>query len=106
MNDMTNEQRETVLVFRDKGMSYQSIARFLGLPTSTVKSWHARYMQEKIEKDKCRFCGAPIVQTPHKKQKKFCSDTCRYRWWNAHPEFRKAKKRRNGRFTGKEKEDR
>ena len=32
----------------------------------------------------CRYCGAPITQTPGRKEKKFCSDRCRNRWWNEH----------------------
>jgi hypothetical protein len=30
----------------------------------------------------CLSCGAPLVQLPGRRQKKFCSDTCRTRWWN------------------------
>ena len=30
----------------------------------------------------CGSCGALVVQTPKKRHKRFCSDRCRYRWWN------------------------
>ena len=32
----------------------------------------------------CGYCGAPIIQTPGRKKKKFCSDHCRNHWWNTH----------------------
>ena len=30
----------------------------------------------------CRWCGKPVEQTPGRKEKIFCSDPCRVRWWN------------------------
>ena len=30
----------------------------------------------------CRLCGAPVKQTPGRKEKKFCSKACSARWWN------------------------
>ena len=29
-------------------------------------------------------CGAPVAQNTGRKEKKFCSDKCRNKWWNAH----------------------
>lgn len=34
----------------------------------------------------CPSCGALVPQTRGRKTKRFCSDACRMRWWNAHPE--------------------
>jgi len=30
----------------------------------------------------CHMCGAPVEQTPGRKEKKFCSKTCSVLWWN------------------------
>ena len=30
----------------------------------------------------CQNCGIPVAQTPGRREKKFCSDTCRMQWWN------------------------
>jgi len=30
----------------------------------------------------CRMCGAPVEQTPGRKEKKFCSKACSVQWWN------------------------
>ena len=34
----------------------------------------------------CRNCGTPVLQVPHRKQKKFCCDACRMHYWNTHPQ--------------------
>ena len=33
---------------------------------------------------RCPYCGAIVIQTPGRKEKKFCSDKCRSRWWYDH----------------------
>ena len=30
----------------------------------------------------CRWCGKPVEQIPGRKEKIFCSEQCRVRWWN------------------------
>ncbi len=32
----------------------------------------------------CLCCGKEVAQTPGRKEKKFCSDRCRNKWWNSH----------------------
>lgn len=32
----------------------------------------------------CLCCGKTIIQYPGRKEKKFCSDSCRNQWWNGH----------------------
>lgn len=34
----------------------------------------------------CECCGNPVSQNPGRKQKRFCSDSCRNHWWNTHME--------------------
>jgi len=33
---------------------------------------------------KCIKCGVVIVSIKGKKKKRFCSDRCRWDWWNNH----------------------
>ena len=33
----------------------------------------------------CPMCGQPITQKPNGRPRKFCSDTCRRRFWKQHP---------------------
>ena len=88
---MTNEQ--TIMIYRlmEEGMGYRKIAAEMDLSVNTVKSWCRRHPYEKKKTGSCLMCGKVISSTPHKKERKFCSDKCRYAWWSAHPEKRKIK---------------
>ena len=77
---MTNEQKSKILKFRSEGMTYSDIAEELSLPINTVKSFCRRNKGV----DVCKCCGRPITQTKGARQKKFCSDKCRMKWWNSH----------------------
>ena len=40
--------------------------------------------QEKLAEHFCFYCGTAVTQNPGRKEKKFCSNKCRMKWWNAH----------------------
>ena len=70
---------------RLKGHSPSVIAAKLGLPPGTVRSHihrHPNIPGAKI----CKNCGRPLLQPKGRREKKFCSDTCRMAWWNSHQE--------------------
>lgn len=90
---MTNTQKTRIEEMRKEGMGYSRIAKALGLSDNTVKSFCRRAnltglyeapmpMRDGIRL--CRSCGKEVVQIPGRKEKKFCSDSCRMKWWNAH----------------------
>ena len=79
---MTWQEQRTVLKLLSGGAGYKKIATQLGLPVNTVKSFCRR--QNGGTEQVCANCGAALVQTPHHKAKRFCSDRCRMAWWNAH----------------------
>lgn len=90
---MTNEQRMMVSSLRADGMGYGAIARKVGISANTVKSFCRRNAQQTeteqqtasaVAEHKCLCCGAPVAQNVGRKEKKFCSDKCRNKWWNAH----------------------
>ncbi len=90
---MTDEERKTIRIMTEQGYGYKVIASQLGLSVNTVKSFcHRNGMKagEKASKYEpyieCLRCGAPLQQTPHKKRKKFCSNTCRLAYWHDQPE--------------------
>jgi endogenous inhibitor of DNA gyrase (YacG/DUF329 family) len=87
---MNTAQKEQIRQMRMNGMTYGKVAIQLGLSTNTVKSYcqrnHLGGRKTVHEKNGCKQCGKEIQQTPHRKEKKFCSDKCRIDWWNAHPE--------------------
>lgn len=76
--DMTKEEKQRVEALRRQGTGYGAIAWELGLSVNTV-SRHPL-----PDGTVCENCGAPIVQMPGRKRKRFCSDACRNAWWNAH----------------------
>ena len=88
---MTNEQRMIVSALRAQGMGYGAIARKVGISENTVKSFCRRNAQKEdklsvtgADEHRCLCCGAPVAQNACRKEKKFCSDKCRNKWWNAH----------------------
>ncbi len=94
---MNTQQKTQIASLRQKGYSYTKIADALGLSKNTVKSYCRRNGLSSAMIDACQHtpeltitfckeCGKEIQQTPHRKEKKFCSDTCRHKWWNERPE--------------------
>ena len=87
---MTDRQEEQVRRMKAGGCGYVKIARELGLSENTVKSFCRRKGlngdADTVGGDKrsCLCCGAQIRQNPGRKEKKFCSNRCRNKWWNSH----------------------
>ena len=94
---MTVEQKRKIEELRRQGMGYCTVAKQVGLPSNTVKTYCRRtgltpadeiraaaQVPKHIADKFCLYCGKPVVQIPGRKEKKFCSDICRNRWWNSH----------------------
>ena len=93
---MTKEQKIQIKKLRADGYGYTRVAQALGISVNTVKSFCRRNQltgKATVEKAKtqvstgerkhlCKYCGVPVVQNPGRKEKKFCSDKCRMKWWN------------------------
>lgn len=93
---MNNLQKYRISLLRNSGESYNSIADALGLSVNTVKSYCRRNKiksstpvispRSLINQIYCKQCGNELSQMPHKKPLKFCSNECRVKWWNSHPD--------------------
>lgn len=82
---MKAAQAEQISHMRRMGNSYGRIAESLGMSLNTVKSFCRRQgITGEAGMAICEYCGAEVVQTKHRKKKRFCSNTCRTRWWSAH----------------------
>ena len=79
---MTKSQKNSVDEMLAVGISIPKIAAFLHVSQNSIKS----YLQRNHPNDVCRNCGTPVLQVPHRKQKKFCCDACRMHYWNTHPQ--------------------
>ncbi|GAB1360151.1 hypothetical protein MASR1M31_19500 [Porphyromonadaceae bacterium] len=99
---MTDEQRERITILRQAGKGYIRIAQEIGLSLNTVKSYCRRQKSvvTKEETARCAECGKPI-DIGARGGKRFCSDSCRMKWWNKHPKAHMPYKA-NCAFCGKE----
>ena len=87
---MTNKDRVQITNLQQQGFGYKRISSITGISVNTVKSFCRAHPVSNESESRCLFCGSVLRQTPHKRQKKYCSDKCRNAWWVAHPELRKA----------------
>lgn len=85
---MTESQKTEIRKHHTCGMSYKAIAQITGISVGTVKAFcsRERIAPAKIQYDvhRCLCCGIPVEQNEGRKEKKFCSDSCRMKWWNSH----------------------
>ena len=100
---MTPDEKKQIAEMRREGYSYSRVSRELGINENTVKTFCRRNgltgnkaeMPEMsgftVTQKPCHQCGSAIIQLPGHKEKKFCSDACRNRWWNNHLEQAKRK---------------
>jgi len=84
---LTDEDKKIISMYTRQGLGYRKIAKLTGFNLGSLKSLLRRHSNDPFyypPKDCCLQCGEPLVQTPYKKEKKFCSDGCRMKWWNEH----------------------
>ena len=86
---MTKEQKRLIDQYRQSGMKYSEIARTIGLPETTVKSYCYRNPVTNPQPiptgTVCPQCGKPIVSGKFR-PRRFCSDACRNKYWLTHHE--------------------
>lgn len=81
---MNQCKKNEIARLQNEGLGYKKISDALGLPINTIKSFCYRNpIKSKQVKHFCKQCGVEIVQQPNRKEKKFCSDACRMKWWNS-----------------------
>ena len=84
---MTSKEKNQICKLRNKGLSYSKIAEQTGFSESTIKSFfrreNLRNANVKEINTKCKYCGKELIQTKGHRQKKFCSDKCRFAWWKS-----------------------
>lgn len=92
---MTDIERKRISEMRESGMTCSQISKLTGISADTIKTYCRRHgiaAKKKQFETRCLFCGAPLVQTPGRRTKKFCNDTCRTRWWSHHRQEHKSEK--------------
>lgn len=86
---MNQDEKARVRELREEGLSYTEIAKRMDISKNTIKSFCRRNGITETKKDKgdlsvCEFCRKPTPQPVGRKKKRFCSDSCRNKWWNSH----------------------
>ena len=88
---MSAPEKSIITRMRENGATYTVIACHLNISPNTIKSFCQRKNIQPLMKQTdnsklhyCAQCGQPITQPEHRKQKRFCSDQCRSKWWNRH----------------------
>ena len=81
---MTNQEKQHINELRSAGYSYQAIADETGISLGSIKMYFKR-SKEVIHVPRCEQCNKPLRQDLVRANRRFCSDTCRRRWWVAHP---------------------
>lgn len=93
---MTEEQKLQIIKLRADGYGYNRVAQTLGVSENTIKSFCRRnnltgkaaveIPKARVPADEgkhfCLSCGVFVEQSAGRKEKKFCSDGCRMKWWN------------------------
>lgn len=93
---MTAQVKDFIREARKSGRGYLEIATTLSLPVETVKSFCRRHnlldrsLATQAPDSTCRHCGKKVDPGVVCHNRKFCSDKCRYSWWNAHREVRQS----------------
>ena len=81
---MTLEEKSKIYQLKKEGYGYKKIANELGLSVSSVQSFLKRNPMDLDLLGTCKRCGMTIQSIIGKKRKQFCSDRCRWDWWNSH----------------------
>ena len=101
---MTDEQQSKIKELRLKGLGYKAIATQIKLTRDVVRNYCKHHGLQgdacivalnhelKIKSNiVCLCCQKPLRQKGRGRKKKFCSETCRRKWWKEHQEARKGK---------------
>jgi hypothetical protein len=81
---MKPEMKNQLKQMRKEGYGYKRIAKELGLTLSVVRYACSKINDEDLLEGHCEKCGLKIKSIKGKKRKRFCSDRCRWDWWNKH----------------------
>ena len=90
MAKLTAEQKARIEEYRKRGIGYRTIAAEIGVDRDAVRYYCKKVelagtrpkSQEFIKGLRCQQCGILLSRNRDGRQRIFCSDQCRYKWWN------------------------
>ena len=82
---MNPHEKKMIRALRENGKSYASIAAELELSVNSIKAYcHRKNIISLVEFGRCPRCGALISPEEVRRNRRYCSDICRYSWNYAH----------------------
>ena len=81
---MTEAQKTEALRLLGEGRIYKEIGEQIGATTESVKQFFYRNRKHK-QPIRCEQCHQTMIRN-ESRQQRFCSYSCRMRWWSHHPE--------------------
>lgn len=84
---LTEDQKRAICTLREHGKTYDAIAESIGISPNTVRSFWRRNCAihsrpQEPQPGHCKNCGSSLGGRHSAGRKIFCSDKCRYDWWN------------------------
>ncbi len=86
---MTANDKKRIQELREAGLTYKEIADETGIAFGTVKMFFQR-QKDKPAVQRCEQCHSPLRQDVSRAGRRFCSDKCRVKWWETHPDKTKS----------------
>jgi len=77
-----NELNRRINELRQLGYGYKKIANELSITASAVRYACNKQNDDEQLIGRCKHCGLEMKSVKGKKKKVFCSDRCRWQWWN------------------------
>lgn len=74
--------KREVTKLKKAGYGFVKIASILSVSVKEVRSIYKEIDEEKLLNGTCKNCNANITSLKSKKIKQFCSDRCRWDYWN------------------------
>ena len=93
---MDKKLEQEIIKLRKSGYGYKKIASILNISNNSISSFCRRnnINTSSLACDGyCAYCGMPFSVDKNHKNKRFCSDRCRYKWWNENKEKVNEKKK-------------
>jgi len=81
---MVGSEKTRIVELRQLGYGYKRIAKELSISISVVRYACSKSSDDDLLIGSCENCGLTIKSIMGKKRKRFCSDHCRWLWWNKH----------------------
>lgn len=98
---MTEILKQQIYDLRLKGVGYKAIAAVIGISRDSVRGFCKRngldgdslvvalnMEEQKKQRLICSCCAKPLQKNGRGRPKRFCSNECRRKWWNEHPQER------------------